>query len=173
MKSQRQKQCCPAVWLWLELLAACDVGSCDSFLSAKWKPVNGIPQVGHEGHTTCWIPGIVRTDEISDHYFTFVLTLTTNKIKQNTKSKVRRRDMKNFSSTKLKRWSWKLVSWLHERLNRLPIIVNENNINTIFANFYDKYIGVLDKHAPYKNLTGKQTKLTNKPWISKGILVSI
>jgi len=42
------------------------------------------------------IPGIVRTDEISDHYFTFVSTLTTNKIKQNTKSKVRRRDEKLF-----------------------------------------------------------------------------
>jgi len=32
------KQRCPALWLWLELLAACGVGNCDSLLSAKWKP---------------------------------------------------------------------------------------------------------------------------------------
>jgi len=32
---------------------------------------------------------------------------------------------------------------------------------------------VIEKHVPLKRLTRKQQKLKNKPWISKGIYVSI
>jgi len=62
--------------------------------------------------------------------------------------------MKNFSSTEFKD---DLENSLVDYMNGLQTIVDENN------NFYDKYIGVLYKHAPYKNLTRKQTKLADKP----------
>ena len=39
--------------------------------------------------------------------------------------------------------------------------------------FHDKYVEIIDKNAPYKTLSKKESKLKLKPWITKSILQSI
>ena len=62
----------------------------------------------------------------------------------------------------------KLVAFLNsiERLTR-------ENINSSFNDFIVKFKHVIDKHAPLRKLSRRQKKLPAKPWITKGILVSI
>jgi len=49
----------------------------------------------------------------------------------------------------------------------------QSNFNDIFENFTNLITKVIDVHAPLKKYSRKQRKLLNKPWITKGILVSI
>ena len=44
-----------------------------------------------------------------------------------------------------------------------------NNVNQMFNIYHD----IINKHAPYKTLSKKETKLKFKPWITKSILQSI
>ena len=43
---------------------------------------------------------------------------------------------------------------------------NLNNANDLFLDFHHKPKGFVDMHAPIKQLTPKEVKLTNKPWIT-------
>ena len=43
---------------------------------------------------------------------------------------------------------------------------NLNNANDLFLDFHHKLKGCVDRHAPIKQLTPKEVKLTNKPWIT-------
>ena len=42
-----------------------------------------------------------------------------------------------------------------------------------FENFFNKMNTLIDLHAPLKKLSRKQIKKGNKPWITKGIKISI
>ena len=46
---------------------------------------------------------------------------------------------------------------------------NLNNANDLFSDFHHKLKGCVDRHAPIKQLTPKEVKLTNKPWITPEI----
>ena len=46
---------------------------------------------------------------------------------------------------------------------------NLNNANELFMDFHHKLKGCVDRHAPIKQLTPKEVKLTNKPWITPEI----
>ena len=46
---------------------------------------------------------------------------------------------------------------------------NLNNANELFMDFHHKLKGCVDRHAPIKQLTPKEVKLTNKPWIAPEI----
>ena len=48
-----------------------------------------------------------------------------------------------------------------------------NNVNQIFHVYHDKLLLIINKHAPYKTLSKKETELKSKPWITKSILKSI
>ena len=48
-----------------------------------------------------------------------------------------------------------------------------NDVDTCIFKFIDVVKVNIDKHAPLKKATRKQRKLMNKPWITKGILISI
>ena len=47
------------------------------------------------------------------------------------------------------------------------------NVNDMYNVFHNKYIEIIDKNAPYKTLSKKESKLKLKPWITKSILQSI
>ena len=54
-----------------------------------------------------------------------------------------------------------------------------NNITTIedtrqaYSFFQKSFLNILNQHAPFRLLTNKQQELEQKPWITKGILISI
>ena len=115
------------------------------------------------------IPGIIRTDDLCDHFMTYVINRDKNKPKVKRCARIKLRDTSNFSPTTFKNDQ---VVALSEFLNSLPE-VDENNFNIVFNDFHDRFTKVLDKNAPFKLLSRKRSKLANKPWISKGILASI
>ena len=53
------------------------------------------------------------------------------------------------------------------------MFITESNINDIFDSFYFLLTSTIIAHAPLKKLTDKQKRLKNKPWITKGLLISI
>ena len=46
------------------------------------------------------------------------------------------------------------------------------NCNITYNKFQEKYLKIIDKNIAYKMLSTKETKLKQKPWISKVILTS-
>ena len=51
--------------------------------------------------------------------------------------------------------------------------LTENNVNDIFNEFYSLLTSTINIHAPLKKLSCKQKRLINKPWVTKGLLISI
>ena len=51
--------------------------------------------------------------------------------------------------------------------------IDENNFDELFNNFHSIITQTIDKHAPLKKLTRKQQRLQRRPWITKGIVISI
>ena len=58
-------------------------------------------------------------------------------------------------------------------VNWEAICSSNNDVNEIFRRFYSTIIQIIDKHAPDKKLSKKQIKFKSKPWITKGIKISI
>ena len=50
---------------------------------------------------------------------------------------------------------------------------NLNDVNDQFGDFYFKLSGCVDRHAPIKELTPKELKFLNKPWITPTIIKMI
>ena len=48
-----------------------------------------------------------------------------------------------------------------------------NEVDKLFSNFIKLVSMNINKHAPLTKASRKKRKLMNKPWITKGILVSI
>ena len=47
------------------------------------------------------------------------------------------------------------------------------DVNTVFQSFYDRIAEIINKHAPIRNLSRKETKSPSKPWVTPGIKTSI
>ena len=65
---------------------------------------------------------------------------------------------------------------LHDRLNDFlfrSVTINENIFDRLFNKFHSMITQTIDKYAPSKKLTRKQKRFQHRPWIDKGILVSI
>ena len=79
------------------------------------------------------------------------------------------RNKRNFCSEafsdNLDRESGNLIS------NNFPL--NYDNFNKTIEQFVNLIAKIIDKHAPLQCLNQKQKKLASKPWITKGILISI
>ena len=48
-----------------------------------------------------------------------------------------------------------------------------NEVDKLFSNFIELVSAAINTHAPLTKASRKKRKLMNKPWITKGILVSI
>ena len=58
-------------------------------------------------------------------------------------------------------------------VNWMTVLCNSENVNFIFSSFLDKLSELVDKHVPLKKLSKRKVKLLSKPWITKGIRISI
>ena len=52
-------------------------------------------------------------------------------------------------------------------------LLNSDCTESAYTFFHQKYLYLLDKHAPLRRLTKKENKLQQTPWMTKGILKSI
>ena len=82
----------------------------------------------------------------------------------NQKKKVR--DFSKFSEENF-RYDISQVNWDALFLN------NNNNANKIFSSFYTKLNKIINQHAPFKILSKRKLRQLSKPWITKGIKMSI
>ena len=74
--------------------------------------------------------------------------------KTSTKQKpIKRRDLKNFDENKFQA---ELINSI------LPEIENVDNAEDAYILFHDKYLSILDVHAPYKLLNKKEQELEKK-----------
>ena len=114
---------------------------------------------------------MIKTD-LSDRYITFVTLCKFTEIASehpSNKNKSKRRDTTQFSSEAFKD---DLEKSLTNFMTFLPEITI-NNFNLEFAKFVDIFKSVVDKHAPFKLLSRRQSKFLLQPWITKGIKISI
>ena len=106
------------------------------------------------------------TVSISDHYPSFYIIPidpVTNKTSQKAKFK---RDRKNFSKENF------LLDFLAIDWDGILNIEN-NDVNYSTKNFIDKMTSLIDKHMPLVEITPKENKQLQKPWISEDILNKI
>ena len=105
------------------------------------------------------------TTNISAHLAQFLIT--SYQVHSETKpKKILTRTSKSFVQDNFKHdlrnidWGYSLDIHLHDA-------------NHSFEHFLKTINKILDKHAPLKYMSGKQQKNISKPWITKGILISI
>ena len=53
------------------------------------------------------------------------------------------------------------------------LLLQCNNVNEIFKTFQNKFLSIIDNNAPIITLSRKESKLRQKPWLTKCILESI
>ena len=104
---------------------------------------------------------VYLTTTISDHFVQFVLFKTekTNKCKYI-------RDFKNLNKenfqSDIKETKWDEI-----------LELNKGNVDLSSENFLKIFDSIIDKHLPLRKLTIQEKKLSQKPWITTGILNSI
>ena len=101
-------------------------------------------------------------DKISDHIPKFVIIKSSFHRKGNQKIMVR--DMSHFNEIIYKKD-------LNE-LKRLDILEHKT-VNEMLKAFHQKLLEIIDKNAPFGNLSKRDKKLREKSWITKSILQSI
>ena len=62
---------------------------------------------------------------------------------------------------------------LRNDLSKLNLKPDKSNVNQDVINLTTVFNSVLDRHAPMRPMSRKEKRLTDKPWITKGILTSI
>ena len=102
--------------------------------------------------------------EISDHLPTF-FSISSKPLR--TKTKYKFRDMKSFDKEKF----IDDISILDEKVNHR--IHTQSDTEATVAFFTENFSQFMNKHAPMKESSRKETKLKTKLWITKGILKSI
>ena len=102
--------------------------------------------------------------DVSDHFSQFcILKSKTDKIKIK-KSKVR--DFSRFSRDSFNA-DLANVDW-NALLNKKPC-----DADNVFSSFYNNFNKLINKHAPMKTISNRKAKQLSKPWITKGIRISI
>ena len=105
------------------------------------------------------ISGNIITD-LSDHFSQFI---SVQKLKFDLKTTTfYRRDYTNFSEQSFR-----------DDVSIQNFNNQNNDVNKQFADFFFKLEGCVNRHAPLKKLTSKESKLSQKPWISSNILKMI
>ena len=118
-------------------------------------------------------PGIIDY-HISDHLFVFAV-LQFDKFYNLEKNKKAVATPKKFRKTKYfdaAAYRDNLDYTLHSYMNHLPVITPENYMSE-FKTFNNVILQIINKHAPITTVSRKQKRLMLKPWITKGLLVSI
>ena len=106
----------------------------------------------------------ILINDLSDHFPLLAFIEKTNFTKIKPK-KITRRDMKDFS----------VENFTQDLFNELSTISMELNddINDLWTTFTTTFNNVIDRHAPYRELTRRESKIKQKPWINKDIKSAI
>ena len=76
------------------------------------------------------------------------------------------RDFSNFSSDGLND-DLSNVNWN-------ALFVNDSrDVNSAFSSFFNKFNKLINKHAPMKTISKRKAKLLSKPWVTKGLRISV
>ena len=113
------------------------------------------------------LPGILRLD-LSDHFPTFCFILLDSKPFKITVNK----KIRSLYQFKPEDYVQELALKLDQFFSHLPEI-SSTNFEAVFEEFYHIIKTITNAHAPLKLLSRKQKRLNSKPWITKGILISI
>ena len=98
--------------------------------------------------------------DISDHFSQFCI-FKSMKEKIKIKKKVKLQDFSRFSA------ELSGVNW------NVPPITGACDVDNLFSSFYNKFNKIVNKYAPLKALSKRKVKQLCKPWITKGLRVSI
>ena len=113
------------------------------------------------------LPGILRSD-LSDHFPTFCFILLNSKPFKITVNK----KIRSLYKFEPEDYVQELALKLDQFFSHLPE-VSSTNFDAIFEDFYHIIKTITNTHAQLKLLSRKQKRLNLKPWITKGILISI
>ena len=102
-------------------------------------------------------------DKISDHMPNFIIIQDYKK--SELREKYYKRDYSKFDQDKFNN------DLQHD--NTLQSIIEGDDVNTSYNSFHAHLQNTIDKHAPIKSLSKKETELKINPWLTKGILKSI
>ena len=110
------------------------------------------------------ISGNIMTT-ISDHYIQFVLFKNQIKSKTNIKTA---NFARNYKSLNKDHFDYDLRNTEWDEILK----VNRGYVDFSFETFLKKFNEILDKHAPYKELSIQEVRLSKMLWITTGILNS-
>ena len=113
-------------------------------------------------------PGIIRAD-LTDHYPIFCCVKRFYRKDKTKKPKMYSKDKSSFCA---EHFCVDLGNNLNEFFFAQPALSIEN-FNKLFNRFAHIILSTIDTHAPIESLTRKEKKLKSKPWITKGIFISI
>ena len=102
--------------------------------------------------------------DISDHFSQFCILKSMRDKIQIKKTKVR--DFSRFSRDSFEA-DLSNVNW-NALLNKRTCDADD-----LFSSFYNKFNKLINKHAPMKTISNRKAKKLSKPWITKGIRISI
>ena len=113
---------------------------------------------------TCNSQGGNLTSSISDHFLQFsqIDLFSSEKVPSFVKYS------RNYRDFDKRKFGYEL-----SRIDWSSILTNDLGTNAAYQLFYDKILSVLDELAPYRKLTKNEIRLEQRPWITKGILVSM
>ena len=98
-----------------------------------------------------------------DHLPNFIILDHEHK---NKKRSIKKRDKKNFDKDKF-------LTDLLDNGNLLLNLLNAKDSESACAYYFQKFIENLDIHQPWKELSKKEKKIMEKPWLTAGLLKSI
>ena len=98
-----------------------------------------------------------------DHLPNFIILDHEHKNKKQT---IKKRDKRNFDKDKF-------LADLLENGDLLLNLLNEKDSESATIHFIQKYLTSLNSHQPMRNLSKKEKKLLDKPWLTSGLLKAI
>ena len=60
-----------------------------------------------------------------------------------------------------------------QSINWDDVLPVETDVNSLFESFYVKISETINRHVPLKKLSKRESRLRAKPWITKGLRISI
>jgi len=105
--------------------------------------------------------------DISDHYSQFCISTETKEYARTIQKK------KRHISKKVVENFIKDLSMADFINCPDTILIDCNDVDQLFTQFYNKFNHFVNKHAPMRKLSNRTIKQMNKPWISQGIRKSI
>ena len=113
-------------------------------------------------------PGIILND-ISDHFITYCAIFLKSSPESVKQKKYFCRGIKNLD---IESYLLDLDKNMNQFKNCLDCI-NADNFNSISGDFIKRVRSIIDFYAPLHQISQRQKHLQTKPWLTKGLLVSI